>query len=91
MTASIFFMVSDLVRRPWDSNPGSTRRLSTERRSGFRRAHRHAAWTAHRGDNIFGVCRDAMLVEIQTVILAFGRDAQQTHRVDGVHYDQGDR
>ena len=73
---------------------GSTARMdempsaaSPPRRMGL---NDHRGRASGRRDHVLGISRDAVLVQVETVQLAFLRDAQQAHRVDGVHHRQGD-
>src|SRR5215471_15017074 len=53
------------------------------------RLSRHAGGPSDRRNHIFGIGRDSVLVQIQTVVLAFLRYAQDAHEVHRVH--EGER
>src|SRR5450759_4956009 len=61
------------------------------RQSRMHRLCRHTARTADRGDNILGISRNVVLVQIETVQFAFLGHAQRARGMHCVHHSQRDR
>ena len=79
--------------REWTAPPQLTSRFWRSMRhcGHIRRVACHTGWHRRCGNDVFRIRRDAMLVQIETVALAFSRDAKDANRIHDVHDDQSPR